>query len=118
MVAETYNDQDEKEDNLEFILDLFRLFPFAMQKEPDYIIYWSGMTAKRLCEIELARSGGLKNVVCEFGRTFRHVCPKLVGYFEQCELYTNEWALEWLKHFFLGNLQIEDLCRLWDTYFT
>ncbi|CAG8721216.1 4070_t:CDS:2, partial [Acaulospora morrowiae] len=56
--------------------------------------------------------------VANFMTLFREFIPDLYNYFEDEEVDINEWASSWLQFLLAKELQLEDLMRLWDTYFS
>ncbi|EPQ29645.1 uncharacterized protein PFL1_02865 [Pseudozyma flocculosa PF-1] len=55
--------------------------------------------------------------VATFLTLFRTTLPELHSYFEEEEVDIISVATNWLQHLLAGELRIEDLMRLWDTYF-
>ncbi|CBQ69509.1 conserved hypothetical protein [Sporisorium reilianum SRZ2] len=55
--------------------------------------------------------------VATFLTLFRTTLPELHAYFEEEEVDIIGFATNWLQHLLAGELRIEDLMRLWDTYF-
>lgn len=55
--------------------------------------------------------------VATFLTLFRTTLPELHSYFEEEEVDIIGFATNWLQHLLAGELRIEDLMRLWDTYF-
>ncbi|TKY88289.1 hypothetical protein EX895_002641 [Sporisorium graminicola] len=59
----------------------------------------------------------LPRQVATFLTLFRTTLPELHSYFEEEEVDIIGFATNWLQHLLAGELRIEDLMRLWDTYF-
>ncbi|KAJ1575182.1 hypothetical protein NDA11_002185 [Ustilago hordei] len=59
----------------------------------------------------------LPRQVAAFLTLFRTTLPELHSYFEEEEVDIIGFATNWLQHLLAGELRIEDLMRLWDTYF-
>ncbi|CDU23613.1 related to GYP1-cis-golgi GTPase-activating protein [Sporisorium scitamineum] len=59
----------------------------------------------------------LARQVATFLTLFRTTLPELHSYFEEEEVDIIGFATNWLQHLLAGELRIEDLMRLWDTYF-
>lgn len=59
----------------------------------------------------------LPRQVATFLTLFRTTLPELYSYFEEEEVDILGFATNWLQHLLAGELRIEDLMRLWDTYF-
>lgn len=55
--------------------------------------------------------------VATFLSLFRTTLPELHAYFEAEEVDLVAFATSWLQHLLARELQIDNLMRLWDTYF-
>ncbi|PWN43354.1 hypothetical protein IE81DRAFT_322423 [Ceraceosorus guamensis] len=55
--------------------------------------------------------------VSGFLTLFRTTLPDLYAYFEEEEVDVVAFATSWLRHLLAGEMQMDDLLRLWDTYF-
>eukprot|EP00033_Pygsuia_biforma_P003328 GCRY01003647.1.p1 GENE.GCRY01003647.1~~GCRY01003647.1.p1 ORF type:complete len:343 (-),score=85.49 GCRY01003647.1:76-1104(-) len=56
--------------------------------------------------------------VAKLSTLFRLTMPELYEYFEEEDLPTNEWALEWVQSLLASALPLQSVTRLWDTYFS
>lgn len=56
--------------------------------------------------------------VASFITLFRTALPDLYNYFEEEEVEIQEWATSWLQNVLAREMRLDDLIRLWDTYFS
>lgn len=61
---------------------------------------------------------GLVNLVARFIMLFRSLEGELCSFFEDEGLSFNEWVLPWMQTFLAKELCVENVLRLWDTYFS
>ncbi|CAG8495291.1 5610_t:CDS:2, partial [Ambispora leptoticha] len=90
-------------------------FVYCVKNEPE--VYYC---FERLMTIldEYYSTYNINERVANFMTLFRAVLPDLYNYFEEEEVYLNEWATSWLQYLLSRELQLPDLMRLWDTYFS
>ncbi|KAL1914256.1 uncharacterized protein VTP21DRAFT_9070 [Calcarisporiella thermophila] len=97
------------------LISLCGPFVLTLQKESE-IYYCFEKLMHILNDYSAAHS--INERVANFVTLFRSTIPDLYSYFEEEEVDLNEWVTSWLQYLLSRELQMENLLRLWDTYFS
>ncbi|PKI83623.1 hypothetical protein MVES1_002757 [Malassezia vespertilionis] len=90
--------------------------PFAMCVRAEAGIYFAFARLMTMIE-DYNRVHPLPHRVASFLTLFRTTLPELHTYFEAEEVDLVAVATSWLQHLLAREMQMDDLMRLWDTYF-
>ncbi|KAL1922349.1 uncharacterized protein VTP21DRAFT_9888 [Calcarisporiella thermophila] len=90
------------------------VFVFGWEKEMD-IYYCFEMLMQILSDYSTAHP--INERVASFITLFRTALPDLYMYFDEEEV-NDEWITNWLQYLLSKELRMENLLRLWDTYFS
>ena len=92
--------------------------PFVSTISKEYEIYFCFASLMKYLEGSVLDPDSLNERLANFMMLFRSTQPELVNYFEEEELYPNEWAPSWLQFLLARELPLACILRLLDTYFT
>ncbi|CAG8536082.1 10200_t:CDS:2, partial [Ambispora gerdemannii] len=114
-VISAYMNHNREVEYYPALVQLSAPFVYCVKNEPE--VYYC---FERLMSIldEYYSTHNINERVANFMTLFRAVLPDLYNYFEEEEVYLNEWATSCLQYLLSRELQLADIMRLWDTYFS
>lgn len=89
---------------------------FALREDHEADVYYAFSRLIDYIEL-LLNSNGIEILVARFVTLFRAFQNELCGCFEDEGLSVKEWLVPWLQSLLSKELPLENVLRLWDTYF-